>query len=47
MHLWNFRAHGNVADMKDKEGVLYYRALDYGPREHPPVKMIPSAVVKR
>jgi hypothetical protein len=30
--------------MDDKEGTMYYRALDVFPREGPPVKMTPSKV---
>ncbi|KAF8186009.1 hypothetical protein BJ912DRAFT_1043290 [Pholiota molesta] len=34
--------HGDVNNMDDEEGTMYYRALDVFPREGPPVKMTPS-----
>ncbi|KAF8186010.1 hypothetical protein BJ912DRAFT_1060446 [Pholiota molesta] len=34
--------HGDADNMDNKEGTMYYRAMDVFPREGPPVKMIPS-----
>lgn len=33
-----------MEDLNGQEGKLYYKALDYAPRELPPIKMCPGIV---
>ncbi|KDR86106.1 hypothetical protein GALMADRAFT_235341 [Galerina marginata CBS 339.88] len=42
-HFRNNPKHGEPDKMDDKEGLWYYKALDYSGRELPPVKIIPAS----